>query len=777
MRNLLLLLALPALLFCQIPGLKENRVLLPNGWWLSPAGDQIPMHDFPMNAALSDDGAFLAVLHNGYSKPMILLVDLAKKSVVDTVHLKDGWLGIRFVGSTLYVSGAAQNCVYILTLKGGHLVPSDTIRLETPSYVGTVGGIDIHGRTLAAVCRQDSTLRFIDLKSREQKKIRLPGMPYACTYSPTGSLLVSLGGSKLVLLWEVDRLAAGFPTGDHPTEIVTTKNGRYAFVANANDNSVSVLDLISKTTVSHAVTATDPGAPEGSTPNSLALTPDEKTLLVANADNNSLTVIDVANPMRPSPAGFIPVGWYPTKVLVLKDRTVLVLNGKGVRSLANPKKEYIGSLLKGTLSFIPMPDEKQLGEFSRQVYANTPYTAAQMARTDIPSGGPIPSEVGDPSPIKHVLYIIKENRTYDQVFGDLRQGNGEPSLCLFPDSITPNHHKLVRQFTLFDNFYVNSEVSADGHNWSTAAYATDFVEKTWRPHYGGRGGEYNFEGGEPNAVPTAGYIWDQCKRAHVSYRSYGEFISAGKKVGDPGKPNEPGLEGHFAPLFRPWDLDYSDVDRYREWERELTQYEKNGDMPQFSIMHLPNDHTYGTTKGKLTPQAFVAQNDYALGLIVDRLSRSPYWKETAVFVTEDDAQDGPDHVDAHRSIALVISPYTKRNVVDHTLYTTASMLRTMELILGLPPMSQYDAAATPMFDAFNSVPDTGGYSVERPRYDLTRKNKPGEYGQNLLKERDFKIVDAIPERLFNEILWRAVKGTAMPAPRYSILSRRTGDND
>ncbi|MCX6143596.1 MAG: bifunctional YncE family protein/alkaline phosphatase family protein, partial [Ignavibacteriales bacterium] len=564
------------------------------------------------------------------------------------------------------------------------------------------------------------------------------------------------------------------PSGDHPNEITISRDTRFAYVSCANDNTVSVIDLQKKKAIASVSTAIHPDAPEGSTTNSVCLTPDQKTVLAANADNNSLTVVDIGDPMHPRPVGFIPVGWYPTKVMMLKDKTVLVLNGKGARSLANPLKQYIGSLFDGMLSIFKLPTEKELLDYSQQVFRNTPYKQASLLKADYNGESSVPQKVGQPSPIKHILYIIKENRTYDQVFGDMPEGNGDTSLCLFGEMVSPNHHKLTREFTLFDNFYVNAEVSADGHNWSMGAYATDYIEKTWPTQYGGRGGPYDFEGTEPTGRPKAGYLWTTCVKKGVSFRMYGEFIDVATPEGVPAKPRDPGIGKNFSSTYRGWDLEYSDVDRFKAWEKEFSDFEKNGKLPILCIMHLPNDHTAGTHKGAITPKAYVAQNDYALGLIVERYSKSPYWKESAIFVVEDDAQNGPDHVDAHRSVGMVISPYIKKHTVNHTLYSTASMLRTIELILGLPPMSQYDAGAMPMFDAFAPKPNLTPYVAEKPRIDLNEKNKAGSVGQNLMEKFNLKREDAIPDRAFNEIIWQAVKGTPMPAPRYSIFSRASG---
>jgi YVTN family beta-propeller protein len=762
-----------AALRAQAPGETNNRVLLPTGWWLSPAGAQIRLGDFPMNAALSDDERYLAVTHSGQSKAELMLVDVKQKKVSQSIRLKDSWLGIKFVKEKLFVSGGYQNCVYAFRLQDGQLLSEDTIRFihGKEKYEGAAAGLDVYKNTLAVVFRADSTLRYFDLVTKKQEVVKLDGMPYTCTFLSNGSIMVSMWSSKKVEVFSGTKLLYECPTGDHPNEIITSPDERYAYVACANDNTVTIIDLSKKKAIASVSTAIHPDAPEGSTTNSVALLPGQKILLAANADNNSLTVVSLENPLYPRPIGFIPVGWYPTKVLVLRNKTVLVLNGKGGRSMANPKKQYIASLFDGSLSLFPFPNTKKLDEYTRQVYDNTPYQQASLLTTTYTGESPIPKKVGQPSPIKHILYIIKENRTYDQVFGDMPEGNGDTSLCLFGEDVSPNHHKLAREFVLFDNFYVNSEVSADGHSWSTAAYATDYVEKTWPTSYGGRGGHYDFEGGQPTARPNAGYLWTLSAKHNVNFRMYGEFVDPAEPNGKPAKPRDPGIGDNFAPHYRGWDLDHSDVDRFKEWEREFSEFERNGNLPSLCIMHLPNDHTAGTRKGSLTPKAYMAQNDYALGLIVERISKSKYWKETAIFVVEDDAQDGPDHVDAHRSVALVISPYTKRHSVDHTLYSTMSMLRTMELILGLPPMSQHDAAATPMFNAFTLSADTTPYVVEEPRIDLNAKNKEGSYGQSLMEKFNLRRQDAAPDRAFNEIVWRAVKGTPMPAPRYSIFSR------
>ena len=313
-----------------------------------------------------------------------------------------------------------------------------------------------------------------------------------------------------------------------------------------------------------------------------------------------------------------------------------------------------------------------------------------------------------------MFYVIRENRTYDQVLGDLEQGNGDPTLAIFGEDVTPNAHALAREFVLFDNFYVDAEVSYDGHAFSTGAYATDVVEKLWPTNYGRRGGVYLSEGGYGDrnpygnlSAPSDGYIWDFATRAGVSVRSYGEFADWAGTNPDGTRGVEatvPGLKGKVHPTYPPYDLSIPDARRIDVWLEEFRQFEANGELPRLNIIRLGNDHTYGTRPDAPTPRSMVAENDVALGRLVEAISRSRFWNESAIFVLEDDAQNGPDHVDSHRSPAFVISPFTKRGAVDSTLYTTSGMLRTMELILGLPPMSQYDAAATPMYDAFQTTP-------------------------------------------------------------------------
>ena len=488
-------------------------------------------------------------------------------------------------------------------------------------------------------------------------------------------------------------------------------------------------------------------------------------------------------------------------------KTLLVVNGKGETSYPNPQGpmhakggktsvgQYIGELLKGTLSVIPLPADNKLEakmkEWTAQAYQclptiqrNTGGAPAEDLTKSL-AGNPIPLKPGDKSPIKYVFYIVKENRTYDQVLGDLKPGNGDPSICLFGENVTPNHHAIAREFVTLDNFYVDAEVSASGHEWSMGAIANDFVEKTWHLSYGhGKSNKWPYpaEGGFPIATPGGGYLWDRAKEAGVTYRSYGEWVANGKGLGAPCTAKAKSLEGHFDPWYRTFDTGYPDQKRADRFIEELHRFEKEGEMPRLQIVRLPNDHTSGTSPGKPTPIAQVADNDLALGRMIEALSHSKFWPEMAIFIIEDDAQNGSDHVDAHRTIAFAISPYIRRGTVDSTMYSTSSMLHTMELILGLRPMTQFDAAAMPMWASFQAQPDLTPYTVKPAIADLEEKNVKTAWGAKASQRMNFAREDAPDDLKLNEIIWKSVKGadSAMPAPRraaFVFTGKKKADKD
>jgi len=777
----------------QVPGREGNAVLLPNGWKIAPAGRHVTVGDLPLAMAESPDGGTLVITNNGYDKPSLTVVDLRRLTVPASVPLDDAWLGLVWHpdGKRLYASGGAASTVQELRVGAKGLEKGAVFTLKKPDKTSFVGGLAVSpdGKRLYAVHVLGQTLSAIDLETGQTAQtVDLPAEAYTTLAAPDGkTLFVSLWGGAKVLLFDAATLASQgeVAVGEHPNAMVLSKDGARLFVACANTNEVWVVDLAARTARERIGIALEPLAPPGSTPNGMGLSPDGATLLVANADNNTVALVDVSRPGLSRVRGFIPTGWYPTAAQFSRDgKRIFILSGKGLTSSANPRGrqpgvpgatgQYIGELLQGSLSVLPVPDDKTLAGYTQTVYRLTPYTAAsRLVPKGVPAGSPVPRKVGGASPIKYVFYVIRENRTYDQILGDLPQGNGDPNLCLFGEDVTINAHALAREFVLFDNFYVNAEVSYDGHAYSMGAYATDAVEKIWPMYYADRGGDYLSEGNGRQrnpygniAAPANGYLWDACNRAKVSVRSYGEFVSwqdeeAKGKV----RPSVPGLVGKIDEDYPQYDLDVLDARRVDLWLEEFRRFEADGKLPRLSIIRLPRDHTLGTRAGSPTPRAMIAENDQALGRLVEVISHSRYWKESAIFVVEDDAQNGPDHVDAHRSVTLMISPYARRGAVDSTLYTTAGVLRTMELILGLTPMSQYDAAATPMYRAFQAKPNLTPFDRREPRIPLDEKNAPTAWGAEASAAMNLDTeADLAPELALNEILWKSIRGAASPMP-------------
>jgi DNA-binding beta-propeller fold protein YncE len=768
--------------------LSAKRVLLPNQWSLTPAGQvHRQLGDLPLQIALSPDGSLMAVTCNGVGMHTLQLFRTVDAMPLSAVEIPKAWYGLVFSkdNQTLYASGGNDNLIAVYKIENQQLVRNGEIVLgktwdEGEKICPTGLALDEDRHRLFAATKEDNSLYVCDLRNNKvEKKISLGAEGYCVLVSPQqNEVYVSLWGAKKVLVFDRNTLAkkTEIAVGDHPNEMIMNNKQDLLLVADSHDNSVSVIDLPSRKTLEVLHCALYPDAPIGATTNSLAFSTDEKILYVANADNNCLVYFDMEERGESRPLGFIPTGWYPTSVRFAAGH-ILVANGKGMSSLPNPEgpsplrkeadekaAQYIGALYLGTLSVIEPPIAMERVAYSRLVFENSPYKKIKEMETEGEVGNPIPRRVGDVSPIKYVFYVIKENRTYDQVLSDIPGGNGDTSLLLFGEKITPNQHHLAREFVLLDNFYVDAEVSADGHDWSTAAYANDFNEKTWPTSYGGRGGNYDYEAHRPIGRPKSGYIWDACKRAGVSYRTYGEFA-------DDGKPNYPTIEGHFCPGYSAWDMNYQDIQRQADWQRDFDSLLNINQIPRFNSIRFGNDHTSGLAKGAYTPFAAVADNDLAVGRLVEHISHSNIWKESAIFILEDDAQNGADHVDAHRSTAYIISPYTKRKYVDHTLYSTTSMLRTMELILGLPPMSQYDAAATPMWRCFTNKPDFTPIKALPAQVDLEERNLASNELSRISETFNLARVDAVPDRLFNEVLWKALKGTEMPAPRRAAWLR------
>lgn len=784
-----------------------KHVLLPNGWSLSPVGKSLPLGDLPLHIVLSDSKKLLAVTNNGQSTQSIQLFDIVNNKLLSQVEIPKSFYGLAFSQNEkyIYASGGNDNLIRIYKIFNSHLSQSDSLVLGKPWPVNKISptgiAIDATQNKLFTVTKEDSSLYVFDLATKTLvNRIKIGAEGYSCLLRPLShQLVITLWGSDRVIIVNTLtlKITGSIPVGNHPGEMVFNKAGTLLFVASANDNAVSVIDFNKKLELERLNSAVFPTRLAGSTPNGLALSSNEKTLYIANADNNCLAVFNISKPGYSISTGFIPTGWYPTNIKVSGNK-IFVSNGKGFSSLPNPEgpnplkpnseegkhkgskastDQYIGGLFKGTLSIITVPSAAKLEVYSRQVVQNTPFRLDEELHANKFEENPIPFKVGSKtSPIKHVFYIIKENRTYDQVLGDMKGGNGDSSLCIFPEKITPNQHSLAKNFVLLDNFYVDAEVSADGHNWSMAAYATDFVEKTWPTSYGGRGGNYDYEGTRKAAYPTEGFIWDHAQREKITYRTYGEFAELNTVALN-------SLKGHSCTAYPGFDLSIPDSLKERIWEKDFDSLVSMGNLPQLSTIRLANDHTSGARKGNYSVISALADNDLAVGQLIEHLSKSSVWKESFVVILEDDAQNGSDHVDAHRSPVYLAGPYVKRNYVDHTMYSTSGVLRTIELIIGMKPMSQYDAAATPLFRSMTNKPDFTPYTLKPAQVDIhlvnTAWNKSAKTSEtfNLTKE------DAVPDLELNSIIWKAVKGenSVMPPPRRSAFVKlplkKIRDND
>ena len=799
-------LLLPCLVFLAFASNAQNlndqlnakRIMLPNGWSLSPAGRSIELGDLPLNIAVSGSEKFMAVSNNGQSIQTIQLIDPKTEKILDKVEIPKSFYGLKFSKDDrfLYASGGNDNWILKYETSSSKLLIRDTLKLGKtwPEKISPVGlEIDDARNLLYVVTKENNSLYIFDLLTNKiihQQSIGNEG--YTCVLSPDKkTLYISLWGGKKVAFFDTNlrKITASVDVSYNPNELILNKAGNTLYVANSQDNSVSVIDVQARKVIEILNAALFPNSLTGSTTNGLALSKDERSLYIANADNNCLAVFNVSQKGKSVSKGFIPVGWYPTNVRVIGSK-IFVSNGKGFSSFANPlgpqpvradvkseshrgelpqannRLQYIGSLMKGTMSVIDEPSAADLEVYSKNVFINTPYNKDKELIAEGEAGNPIPKKVGDASPIKYVFYIIKENRTYDQVFGDIKEGNGDSTLTLFGEKYTPNQHKLAREYVLLDNFYVDAEVSADGHNWSLGAYATDFLEKTWPTSYGRRGGQNDGLGRRTVANNKDGFIWDMAKKHGVSFRTYGVFA-------DKDKGNIPVLDqAHVASTFTGYyDQNVKDVERFEQWKADFDILLSKNTVPQLNTIRLGADHTQGLAVGRPTPYACVADNDLAVGKLIEHISNSSIWAQSAIFILEDDAQNGPDHVDAHRSIAMVVSPYTKRNYLDNTMYSTSGMLRTIELILGLPPMSQYDAAAMPMFRSFTSKPDFTKFKAVPNRVSLDETNKIASKWSKISEGFDFAEVDKNDDRLFNEVLWKGLKGDdfEMPAPRRSAF--------
>ena len=610
-----------------------------------------------------------------------------------------------------------------------------------------------------------------------------------------GSVYVTAWGEGFVTRFAADSgglpgAPRAFAAGRHPSVALLSSDGQRLFVASSSTDRVTVLDARSGARVAE-LHDTPPGGPgEGSTPDGLALSRDGTRLFVAEADNNAVATFHLSATTSgvgsaagaDTLIGRVPVDWYPTALASLGD-SLLVLSAKGHAPDANPKRgnpgsrdraraQYTLAQLEGTMLMLPQSLlTARLGALSARVAAANRWGTTRSAPPHYP-------------PIEHVIYVIKENRTYDQILGDLAQADGDTSLLFFGRRVSPNHHALAERFGIYDRFFVNAEVSPDGHNWSAAAYATDYTEQTLQSNYSGRGRTYDYEGTnrededsarvagrgtpfEDAAEPANGYLWDLAARKGITFRNYGEFVVGVKGDRDDMPASYRGVKPFLVKNTNPdapgFDLHVRDQRRADVWIAELNEYVKRGSMPALEILRLPNDHTEGAAPGRPTPRAHFADNDLALGRVIEALSRSPFWRSTVVFVLEDDAQDGPDHVDSHRSPLLVISPWA-RGGVHHRWANTTDVIATMAELLKLGSLSQFDHFGQPLRDVWRDTPDLRPYAALTPAQSLDETTPRGAPGSGASAKLDLRYEDRIDDETFNRILWVAVKGPGVPYP-------------
>jgi len=576
--------------------------------------------------------------------------------------------------------------------------------------------------------------------------------------------------------------------GLHPVAMAWDEAGGRLYVANANTDTISIVD-----SATARVSDTIRLRPfelelKGVAPSALALAPDARTLYVALGGLNAVAVVDVSTRQI---RGLIPTAWYPNHLALDASGRKLAIStllgvGSGFQDQPQHRQVHV---YRGTVNVLDVPDQATLDGYTTAVAENNHIATARAAMavsTRAAEPQAVPQRTGDPSLIEHVVYIIKENRTYDQLFGDLPRGNGDPSLVMFGEDVTPNHRKLASDFVLLDNFYATGGNSGDGHQWVTQANETGYA--LW-PGYAGR--SYPFDGTDPIAYANTGFLWDLALARGRTVRVYGEY--AGRLPEEDLRQRERLLDrwkagGDFstewtitaplaplnkvlAPNYPPYTQSIPDVVRAQIFLKDLAKWQTDGAMPNLVLLQLPSDHTRGATPDHSTPKAMVADNDLALGQIVEALSKSPFWKKMAIFVVEDDAQNGVDHVDGHRTIALAISPYTRRGHVDSTFYAQQSMVKTIELMLGLPTLSLFDLIATDMRASFTNTPDLATYTAVQPRQSIFEKNPalaamrgPMRTAAEQTMRMRFDVPDAAPTALLNRLTWGMVRGWNVPYP-------------
>jgi len=783
-QSLALVAALLAASGCARPGSDPHR--LPTGAVLDPAGSSIALGSMPLAMAFSPDSTRLVVLLCGYREQGLQVVDPSSGQVTQTLLQPAAFVGLAFApdGRTLYTSGGNQDVVYRYAWRADTAAVVDSLRLAPGDTVGQgkryPAGLALSpdGRRLYVAENLADSLAVIDVASgRILQRVATGRYPYHVVVGPEGRVFVSAWGGDAIATFTPGArgLTVGprIAVGRHPSALALNRSGTRLFAARASFDRIEVVDTRRDAVIAELRDTPVNAPPEGATPDGLALSADGQRLYAAEADHNAVAIFALSAATADASAGNaadtlkgrVPVEWYPTAVLEHAG-TLHVLNGKGRGAGPNPKlrqpgvkgkrdpRAYTLGQTSGSLTTLAIPSGAALAALSARVARADGWTADRAA-----PGLP---------PFTHVIYVIKENRTYDQVLGDLPGADGDSSLVFFPRAVTPNHHALAERFGVFDRFFVNAEVSGQGHNWSTAAYSPDYVEKTIPSAYSDRGRTYDYEGTNRDTLtdddvnePGTGYLWDAALRAQVTLRNYGEFTRR-DRVGH-WVANKASLAPHTSPDCPGWDLDIPDQQRVDAWLAEFRQYEATGALPQLTILRLPNDHTAGARAQSPTPRAFVADNDLALGRVIEALSRSRFWSSTVVFVLEDDAQDGPDHVDSHRSPLLMISAWNRPGVV-HQFANTTDVIATIGRILHLAPLSQFDYFGRPIAGVFAAAPDTRPYAALRPEVSLEERNPPDSTRASAMRQLDLRREDPRDQDLFNRVLWAMLKGPERPYP-------------
>ncbi len=797
MKRIELAAAAVVLLCCAGPVAARTRGLLPSNQRVTAAGKQIDLGSlglFPSGMVLSKDGGFLFITNNGFLNQSLMTLNtatLGTKQQIMATGFNSLFQGIALSpdGKTGFASGGGsadtqkRNIVRTATISAtGGIVVGPNIPVSDPIPPKSFGtfpagmAMSPDGQRLYVALNLAGSLGVIDVASKTLLTTIPVGLsPWGVAAHPTRhEVYVTNRGDQTVSVVDTDtnEMRASVATGSNPNAIAVTPDGSKVFVANANTDDVTVFDPADLATVRTISLTPFDGARPGASPSALAISPDGNTVYVALAWENAVAVIDAhTEELR----GYIPTGFYPSAIQVSPDsRRLYIANMKGARTYPRtpeiqPDDYNYNNLLQGTygvhgtISVLPVPSPAKLHGYTRRVMFNNGYlTGARPSNQNQETGpcSPIPCTAEDVTPIKHVFFIVKENKTYDEDLGDLPEGDSDPSLTLFPRNVTPNTHALVEEFVLMDRFFANSEKSEPGHNWTMGSIDTDYGERTWLPvsyqlrpddlgsHLSSSTGDVIRGTVAPIAVPKGGFWFDNCHDHGVSFRNYGEFL----RVDNDGNPLDYWVANTNLD-FPVFNLRVTDVYRYQVWAADFAQQVADGTVPQFTYIALPNDHNNGRAAGYPTPEAYVADNDFALGKIVETISNATdVWKQSAIFVLEDDPQSGGDHVDSHRTIGTVISPWVPRHAVIHTRYDMASMHRTMELILGLPPMSIFDQMAIVMRDVFTDTPDYTPYTA-LPQNIPIDVNPPGTSGAVLSSRYDFSRPDRVPDAVLNKILW------------------------